>query len=117
MATYLEDSSGEFTQSLGTSGWSKQPNGLILQWVNFNTPSEGFSGGTIYYDFPITFPISFNTVYSCVAGNSTTDSSAAADRTVRVRSMTNSGCIVAFQNSAGFGFIGILSCSVFALGI
>ncbi|MBE9210505.1 hypothetical protein IQ244_29185 [Nostoc sp. LEGE 06077] len=53
-------------QSLGAnSGWIKLPNGLILQWQTYTAASQSFTGGTPY-NFNITFPVAFNTVYHCV---------------------------------------------------
>lgn len=60
------------SQSLAAnSGWIKLPNGLILQWRRFTVPAQQFVGGTIY-NFDITFPISFNTVYQCLGCQNTT---------------------------------------------
>lgn len=42
----------QFTQSLSANGWTKLPNGLILQWV---TATESTSA-TDYKAFPIAFP-------------------------------------------------------------
>ncbi|OCQ96080.1 hypothetical protein BCD64_12045 [Nostoc sp. MBR 210] len=59
-------------QSLAdNAGWIKLPNGLILQWRRFTVASQQFTGGTIY-NFDITFPIAFNTVYQCVGCQNTT---------------------------------------------
>lgn len=53
-------------QSLAAdSGWTKLPNGLIIQWQTFTAASQSFTAGTPY-NFAITFPVTFNTVYHCV---------------------------------------------------
>lgn len=52
-------------QSLGASGWTKLPNGLILQWRRFQSPTANFAANTTY-SYDVVFPIAFNTVYSCV---------------------------------------------------
>lgn len=44
-------SSGGFTQSLDTNGWTKLPNGLIIQWF-----SATVAGGLNTILFPIAFP-------------------------------------------------------------
>lgn len=49
-------------QSLSANGWTKLPNGLILQWRTLVVASQTFNGG-VFYTFNITFPISFNTLY------------------------------------------------------
>ena len=48
------DSSGSFTQSLAANGWTKLPNGLILQWGTTSAVSMDNPGVTI--NFPIAFP-------------------------------------------------------------
>lgn len=46
-------SSGSYAQSLGSSGWTKLPNGLIIQWGRTQNIDKG-KGATV--TFPITFP-------------------------------------------------------------
>lgn len=42
----------DFTQSLGSNGWTKLPNGLIMQWGSFKPSASSTS---------VTFPVSFPT--------------------------------------------------------
>jgi len=48
-----------FTQSLASNGWTKLPNGLLLQWGICNR-----SVGGTYNAFPITFPVACKGVYA-----------------------------------------------------
>lgn len=44
-----------FTQSFGTNGWTRMPNGLIFQWGSVTTNASGQAAVT----FPIAFPSNF----------------------------------------------------------
>lgn len=76
--TILDDASGAAmfatmgaTQSLATSGYTKLPNGLIIQW-GFNV---GITGGNMGVAFPIVFPSAvYGVVASCMHPPSGTDS-------------------------------------------
>lgn len=66
--TILDDTSGSAvyatigaTQSLGPSGYTKLPNGLIIQWA-----TGTITGGDLFISFPIAFPSS---VYSCTVSS------------------------------------------------
>jgi hypothetical protein len=50
-----------FTQSLGTNGWTKLPNGLIIQWGAYSMPAIN----TNTVSLPITFP---NGAFRAVVG-------------------------------------------------
>lgn len=64
----------DFTQSLNANGWTKLPNGLILQWGEFDT-----MGTKSVFNFPIPFP---NRCFRCyVSDVSYTDST--SELTVR----------------------------------
>ena len=45
-------SSGSFTQSLTQNGWTKLPNGLIIQWSNYHQAKDT----RVTKNFPIAFP-------------------------------------------------------------
>lgn len=45
----------DFTQSFAESGWTKLPNGLILQWGRAAAP-VGVTSGNITVNFPVSFP-------------------------------------------------------------
>lgn len=45
-------SSGSFTQSLSENGWTKLPNGLIIQWSNYHQAKDT----RVTKNFPIAFP-------------------------------------------------------------
>jgi hypothetical protein len=61
-----------FTQSLGTNGWTKLPNGLILQWGTNNTLTS--SNGVLSINLPITFPNAFLNAQVANGLNSTSGS-------------------------------------------
>ena len=50
--------SGGYTQSLSSNGWTKLPNGLIIQWGNVS-----FTGSSLTASFPTSFP---NNVFAVV---------------------------------------------------
>lgn len=56
-------------QSLAANGWTKLPNGLILQWQTISIPSQLFNAG-ITYQFANLFPISFNSCYLVIGSQS-----------------------------------------------
>lgn len=52
----------DFTASLTPNGWTRLPNGLIVQWGN--TPHSDVA---VYTDFNINFHVGFNQVFTCIA--------------------------------------------------
>ena len=58
-----------FTQNLASSGWTKLPNGLILQW---GATAGATYAGTVT-SFPIAFPNATLVVVPCTSGESGTD--------------------------------------------
>jgi hypothetical protein len=52
----LADSFKGANQTLATSGWQKLPGGLILVWVNVETPSPSSVNNTMNVTFPTPFP-------------------------------------------------------------
>ena len=87
--------SSAFTQSFGTSGWTRLPNGLILQWG----PAAGASGETTS---TITFPIAFPTACLYADGiitNSTADNE--NDFWMQLYSKTNTYVTFYYNSSDG----------------
>lgn len=68
-----------FTQSLANNGWTRLPNGLILQWgrLEINTSlGEGGSTGSGFITFPVAFPTNIlhvNSTYAVLSSNSNND--------------------------------------------
>lgn len=93
-ASILDDASGAAmyatmgaTQSLAASGWTKLPNGLIIQWGVAVTPNSGI--GTIA--FPMAFP---NEVFRVIPGTFHVENTATAAFATWVNSVTLSNFVV-----------------------
>lgn len=52
----------DFTASIGPTGWTRLPNGLIVQWGN-----QVHGDVAVYTDFIVNFPTGFNQVFTAVA--------------------------------------------------
>jgi hypothetical protein len=52
----------DFTASLGTTGWTRLPNGLLMQWGN-----QAHGNIVTISDFLVTFPVPFTQVFTCNA--------------------------------------------------
>jgi len=61
----LQDSTGSKLQTLGSTGYQKLPNGVIIQW-GYSSVAPGASGGTTV-TFPITFPTAFTGISTQVS--------------------------------------------------
>ena len=106
----------QFTQNFnqgGTSGlsyggtkfgWTKLPNGLIIQWGNDETYHPGEGGVTV--TFPVSFPTMVLTVMAVDKGQGYGD--AGDDMWVQVPYIYNSGCTVFYQSPSsgnnGYGY-------------
>ena len=95
----------DFTASLAVNGWSRLPNGLIMQWGN--TPHGDIAN---YTDYPVTFPIQFSQVFTALALEGGLQPCA-----VNVINLTNSGFTARILESNGVVISGITRW--FAIGI
>jgi hypothetical protein len=87
-----------FTQSLGASGYTTLPNGLIIQW---GLSSTFFTSG-----MSISFPVTFPTACYCVVPSSMTNSSSTANDTqypFNATSVSTSGFVANNYGSSGGG--------------
>lgn len=78
-----------FTQNNAASGWTKLPNGLLLQWTEYTVSSQSFAGSTLY-SFSISFPTSFSQVYQ-VFGSQAAGNTGSAFINVSFENLTNTG--------------------------
>jgi len=83
-------------------GWTKLPNGLIMQWGNDNTFFPGEGGVTV--TFPVTFPNMVLTVVAVQRGDGTVDN----DMWVQVPYITNTYFTLYYQapssGNNGYGY-------------
>ncbi|UAV89950.1 tail fiber protein [Pseudomonas phage REC] len=95
----------DFTASLVANGWTRLPNGLIMQWGN--TPHGDIAN---YTDYPVTFPIQFNQVFTALALEGGLQPCA-----VNVINLTNAGFTARILESNGVVISGITRW--FAIGV
>jgi hypothetical protein len=82
-------SAGGFTQSLAANGWTKLPNGLLIQWGSTSNNAAPGANNAATVSFPTTFAQTFNVV----VGTYTSDgnpSGVGAQRMAQVVSWTTS---------------------------
>ncbi len=83
-------------QSLkSTEGWSSQPSGILYQWCSASFTISG--NANTFYDYAITFPKAFSTVYRVYI---TPHTSLYIDRVVGLKSWTTTTCTVSVAHTA-----------------
>lgn len=94
-----------FTQSLSSSGWTKLPNGLILQWM---TVTHSVANGTQSNSLPMTFP---NSILFAIGGKGSADAGNVDGNSKGVVTASSTTSTVTTFSDDGTG-----SLPVFALG-
>lgn len=97
-------SSTDFLNSKAANGYTKLPNGLIIQWGSATTTG----GGAVSVSFPITFP---NAVYQCALGLL---SASPVNAELGYSNLTTSGCTL--NTNTGTGGLQLGSVSYMAIG-
>ena len=90
----LADFTGIDKSLLVQSGFTVLPNGLIVQWGAVPATSSETTSS-------VTFPFTFNNVFSCVATSINSTGSNENDFWLQVRSLTTTGCIFYHNSSDG----------------
>lgn len=88
----------DFTSSNGTTGWTRLPNGLLMQWGN-----QGHGNVVTISDFNVTFPVQFSQVFTC---NATEGGQQACN--INTMNLTNSGFIARIWESNTVTIDGII---------
>jgi hypothetical protein len=85
-----------YTQSLTSSGYTKLPNGLLIQWGNISDSATSERSSS--FSFPIAF---YDTPYSVTVTPRISSASNFNDLYTQVISTTSSGATVYYQSSGG----------------